>query len=111
MRVTVGIAIVAIASSVLVMAAPAYATPVVPKSVEFTNDKTPFQSSASKPGNVSEIGGIPGNSARGPFQVCASPLSFPALISPVAVTALPKQYFTWPDIRSLIACAPPRYGT
>ena len=39
MRVTVGIAIVAIASSVLVMAAQAYATPVVPKSVEFTNDK------------------------------------------------------------------------
>jgi len=43
--------------------------------------------------------------------VGASPLSLPALISPVAVTALPKKYFTWPDIRSLSACAPPRYGT
>jgi hypothetical protein len=38
MRITIGIA-TAIASSALMMAAPAYATQVIPKSVEFTNDK------------------------------------------------------------------------
>jgi hypothetical protein len=38
MRAIIGIAIIAIASSVLMMTAPAYATQVIPKSVEFTND-------------------------------------------------------------------------
>jgi len=38
MRITIGIA-TAIASSALMMTAPVYATQVIPKSVEFTNDK------------------------------------------------------------------------
>ena len=39
MRITIGIATIAIASSAVMMTAPAYATQVIPKSVEFTNDK------------------------------------------------------------------------
>jgi len=39
MRVTVAIAVITIASSGLVMTASAYATQVIPKGVEFTNDK------------------------------------------------------------------------
>jgi hypothetical protein len=39
MRITTGIATIAIASSALMMTATAYATQVIPKSVEFTNDK------------------------------------------------------------------------
>ena len=39
MRIAIGIATIAIASSALMMTAPAYATQVIPKSVEFTNDK------------------------------------------------------------------------
>src|SRR5215471_5887221 len=38
MRITIGIA-TAIASSAIMMTAPVYATQVIPKSVEFTNDK------------------------------------------------------------------------
>jgi hypothetical protein len=38
MRITIGIATIAIASRALMMTAPAYATQVNPKSVEFTND-------------------------------------------------------------------------
>jgi hypothetical protein len=38
MPVTLGIAIIAIASSALMMTAPAYATQVVPRNVEYTND-------------------------------------------------------------------------
>ena len=39
MRIAIGIPTIAIASSALMMTAPAYATQVNPKSVEFTNDK------------------------------------------------------------------------
>jgi len=39
MRITIGIPTIAIASSAVMMTAPAYATQVIPKSVEFTNDK------------------------------------------------------------------------
>ena len=39
MRVAIGIPTIAIASSAIMMTAPAYATQVNPKSVEFTNDK------------------------------------------------------------------------
>lgn len=38
MRVTIGIATIAIASSALMMTVPAHATQVVPRNVEFTND-------------------------------------------------------------------------
>ena len=39
MRATLGIAIITLAACALVMTTSAYATPVIPKSVEFTNDE------------------------------------------------------------------------